>query len=177
MDRGALNMDIILTPEQAQFVLNFACGKHSFEFPVTKRVLGATPESGRDYKPDPSGRSAIELAYHIVNSDKWFLNSIVSGSFDWGGAETVPEGTTFESLVADYDKSMPALFEQVKALPAEKLIRQINFFGMMNNSAVTYLRIMSDHMIHHRGQLSTYIRPAGGKVPSIYGGSFDEPMS
>ena len=47
---------------------------------------------------------------------------------------------------------------------------------MFNNSAVTYLPFMLNHSIHHRGQLSAYLRPMGGKVPNIYGGSYDEPM-
>jgi uncharacterized damage-inducible protein DinB len=49
-------------------------------------------------------------------------------------------------------------------------------FGMFNLPAVMYLQFMLNHSIHHRGQLSSYLRPMGAKVPSIYGGSFDEPM-
>jgi uncharacterized damage-inducible protein DinB len=41
---------------------------------------------------------------------------------------------------------------------------------------VAYLGFLNNHMIHHRGQLSTYLRPMGAKVPSIYGGSYDEPF-
>jgi uncharacterized damage-inducible protein DinB len=41
---------------------------------------------------------------------------------------------------------------------------------------VIYLQFMLHHTIHHRGQLCAYLRPMGGKVPNIYGGSFDEPM-
>jgi uncharacterized damage-inducible protein DinB len=44
----------------------------------------------------------------------------------------------------------------------------------MKMPAVNYLLFTLTHMVHHRGQLSTYLRPMGGKVPSIYGGSFDE---
>jgi uncharacterized damage-inducible protein DinB len=50
-------------------------------------------------------------------------------------------------------------------------------FGMFNLPAVMYLQFMLNHSIHHRGQLSAYLRPMGAKVPSIYGGSFDEPMA
>ena len=41
--------------------------------------------------------------------------------------------------------------------------------------AVSYLGFLNNHCIHHRGQLATYLRPMGAKVPSIYGGSYDEP--
>jgi uncharacterized damage-inducible protein DinB len=45
----------------------------------------------------------------------------------------------------------------------------------MKMPAVQYLMFALVHMVHHRGQLASYIRPMGGKVPSIYGGSYDEP--
>jgi uncharacterized damage-inducible protein DinB len=47
---------------------------------------------------------------------------------------------------------------------------------LYNFPAVAYLSIMSRHSIHHRGQLAAYLRPMGGKVPNIYGGSADEPF-
>jgi len=65
----------------------------------------------------------------------------------------------------------------VKAMPAEKLAQTIPAFGMFNLPAAVYLGFVNNHSIHHRGQLATYLRPMGAKVPSIYGGSFDEPMS
>jgi uncharacterized damage-inducible protein DinB len=49
----------------------------------------------------------------------------------------------------------------------------VDFFGM-KMPAVQYLMFALVHMVHHRGQLATYLRPMGGKVPAIYGGSFDE---
>jgi uncharacterized damage-inducible protein DinB len=168
-------MDIILTPEQAVFTLHSELGKHAFESGVTRKVLTATPEAKRDYKPDSNSRSAIEIAYHIAASEEWFLRSMLKSSFDWGG-EALPEGATFASIADHYDKTIPGLVAEVKALSTDKLTAPLSFFGMFNNSAVTYLRFMNDHSIHHRGQLSAYVRAAGGKVPSIYGGSYDEPM-
>jgi uncharacterized damage-inducible protein DinB len=58
----------------------------------------------------------------------------------------------------------------------KKLAMPISFFGLLNHPAVVYLTLLQNHSIHHRGQLSTYIRPMGGKVPAIYGGSADEPF-
>jgi uncharacterized damage-inducible protein DinB len=46
----------------------------------------------------------------------------------------------------------------------------------MQAPAATYLGLLIKHSVHHRGQLSAYLRPMGGKVPAIYGGSADEPM-
>ena len=50
----------------------------------------------------------------------------------------------------------------------------VDFFGMKMPNA-QFLVWQVAHNAHHRGQLSTYLRPMGAKVPSIYGGSFDEP--
>jgi uncharacterized damage-inducible protein DinB len=54
-----------------------------------------------------------------------------------------------------------------------KLAEEVDFFGMMKLPAVALLGIMIKHSIHHRGQLSTYLRAMGGKVPGIYGPSGD----
>jgi uncharacterized damage-inducible protein DinB len=51
----------------------------------------------------------------------------------------------------------------------------IQFFTF-NLPAAFYLAFLNNHSIHHRGELATYLRPMGSKVPSIYGGSFDEPL-
>ena len=59
------------------------------------------------------------------------------------------------------------------ALDGSKLSQTIDFFGM-KMPAVQYMVFTLAHMVHHRGQLSTYLRPMGSRVPSIYGGSFDE---
>jgi len=70
---------------------------------------------------------------------------------------------------------MPRALEKVLALDGNHLCQTVEAFGMKLPS-VNYLMFANNHMIHHRGQLTTYIRPAGGKVPAMYGGSFDEKM-
>jgi uncharacterized damage-inducible protein DinB len=53
------------------------------------------------------------------------------------------------------------------------LTRIIDFRGLFQLPAVTYVQVGLNHSIHHRGQLSMYLRPMGGTVPSIYGESYD----
>jgi uncharacterized damage-inducible protein DinB len=65
---------------------------------------------------------------------------------------------------------------QAKTLTGEQLAKEIKFY-MFNLPAVSYLNFAQVHSIHHRGQLSVYLRPMGAKVPSIYGGSADEPIT
>ena len=59
----------------------------------------------------------------------------------------------------------------------EQLLTPIEFFGVFNLPAALYLGFLNNHSIHHRGELTTYLRPMGSKVPSIYGGSYDEPFN
>jgi uncharacterized damage-inducible protein DinB len=66
---------------------------------------------------------------------------------------------------------MPLLEE----LSAEELGTPVDFLGLRNDPAVAYLNIAIRHSVHHRGQLSAYLRPMGAKVPAIYVESADEP--
>ncbi len=70
-----------------------------------------------------------------------------------------------------------AVVEKVKALSGEHLAKEISLMGVFNMQAIDFLSLMVRHSIHHRGQLSAYLRAMGGKVPQIYGPSADEPMS
>lgn len=164
-----------MKPEQAVFTLNFLLPVIENESKTTRKVIAAVPEAKRDYKPDANSRSALELAWHIALTDVWFLESIANGEFKPEG-EKPGDIKTIADVLAWHDKNFPAAVAQVKTLPPEKLTQTVSFYGMFNHPAVVYLMFLNNHRIHHRGQLATYLRPMGAKVPSIYGGSFDEPM-
>ncbi len=83
---------------------------------------------------------------------------------------------TVDDVVAFYKKTFPRSCKALRAMPAEKLAPTIDFFGMMNCRRVQFIGFANNHSIHHRGQLAAYLRAMGSKVPSIYGGSADEPM-
>ncbi len=164
------------TPEFATTFTNLMTGKIEREHPTTKRVIGSVPNDKRDYKPHANSRSAWELAVHVANSDVWFLNSIADGQFAWTGEEKAP-APTIDGLAKWYEAEFPKAMARVKALKAEQLLKPVDFFGIMKAPAFLYLQLAQDHTVHHRGQLSTYLRPMGAKVPDIYGGSFDEPFN
>ena len=163
-----------MNPEQATFTAQMFVQSMEREYETTRKVLAAVTESGKNYRPDPNSRTAFELASHIASSDVWFLNGIVNGEFARGGEEK-PFGSVAE-IVAFYEKEFPAGLAKVKGLPPDKLAKLVPAFGVFNLPAVAYLGFLNNHSIHHRGQLAAYLRPMGSKVPSIYGGSFDEPM-
>ena len=147
------------------------------EVEINLSVFKAVPEEQRDYRPHPKSMSDLELARHISLEDVWFLQAVIDGQF----GPMPPQGEDSEvKSVADainlYNEKMPALMEQVKSLSGEQLTQEVSLLGIFNLPAIGFLSFMIRHTVHHRGQLSTYLRPMGSKVPQIYGGSADNPM-
>jgi uncharacterized damage-inducible protein DinB len=144
------------------------------EAEITKRVIAAVPDAASSYKPDPNARSAKELAWHLANTDVQFLDGIAGMNFEMKNPEKKPE--TSAEVVAWYDENMKRGVAAVAAMSGEQLCTPVQFFGVFNLPAVLYLGFLNNHSIHHRGELATYLRPMGSKVPAIYGGSYDEPL-
>jgi uncharacterized damage-inducible protein DinB len=145
------------------------------ELEITKNVIAAIPENAKsDYRPDPNARTAWELAWHLANTDVQFLNGIADMNFAMANPAQKP--ANIAELVAWYDTNFKSASARVAALTAQQLTTPLNFMGVFNFPAVAYLGFVNNHSIHHRGELATYLRPMGSKVPKIYGGSFDEPM-
>ncbi len=145
------------------------------EAETTMRVIAAVPDSASSYKPDPCARTAKELAWHIANTDVQFLDGIADLKFNMANPERKPQ--TSAEVVAWYDENIKRGLARVAAMTPEQLLTPIGFFGVFNLPAGLYLGFLNNHSIHHRGELTTYLRPMGSKVPAIYGGSYDEPFT
>ena len=159
-----------MTPETAKALLEFLLPQLQQESATTRKVLAAVPSQRCDYKPSELCMSGLDLAGHIAAAEVFFLSGVVNGAFEW----KQPEFKTPAEVVAFYDANVPALVAKVGAMPADKLAQTVTF-SIWTDPAVTFLNLGLKHGIHHRGQLSSYLRPMGGKVPSIYGPSADEP--
>ena len=169
-----------MTPDSAKAVMESHADTWEFEFPATCKVLAAVKDDGRDYRPDPKSRTAWELATHLASADIWFLQSIIDGNFVWDPEAAKAAESKFRNvtdIVEFYKTAFPAKLAEIRQLPADKLTRTVDFFGMMKWPAVKYLGFATNHSIHHRGQLAAYLRAMGSKVPAIYGASADEPMA
>ena len=75
--------------------------------------------------------------------------------------------------VARYKEKVPAALDRVRAMSGEKLSEVLDMFGVIKAPAINFLALTIKHSVHHRGQLSTYLRSMGGKIPGIYGPSAD----
>ena len=75
--------------------------------------------------------------------------------------------------VARYKATTPVALDRVRALSGEKLAEVLDLFGMIQAPGVNFLAMTIKHSVHHRGQLTTYLRAMGGTVPGIYGPTAD----
>jgi uncharacterized damage-inducible protein DinB len=159
-----------MTPEAAQEILQFLLPQLQEESATTRKLLAAVPAENCDYKPSDLCMTGLALASHIALSEVFFLRGVLNGAFEW---KAIDFQTPTEAL-AFYDEHVISMIAGVGALPGEKLAQPVTF-AIWTEPAVAFLNIGLKHTIHHRGQLSSYLRPMGAKVPSIYGPSADEP--
>ena len=163
-----------MDPNQAKIVADFLLADFENEMQTTMRVLAAVPTDGLGYQPDSKSKTSLGLVRHITLEDEWLLNCIANGEF------TTPPDDSDEcgimspaDAVARYQERVPAAVARVRALSADKLASTLDLMGMIQMPAVNFVALTTKHSVHHRGQLSTYLRPTGGKIPGIYGPSAD----
>ena len=162
-----------MTADQARFVLGLAVPALKAEHQTTRRVIEAIPIDKGDYRPDAVSRTALELAWHIVAAEKRFLSAIAAGAFDFTPIHRPESITNSAGIAAWFDESFAASLQKLEALSGEQLTKVMDFRGLLQLPAVSFIQVGLNHTVHHRGQLSMYLRPMGGKVPSIYGESYD----
>lgn len=167
-----------MNPAEAKAIAQFLLAEMANEASTTKGVFGAVPSGRLDYKPDAKSKTALGLLRHITLEDEWLLTSVANGKFTPPPDDSDACGImTPQDAIARYNERIPPAMERVKALSGEDLVRQIDMMGFMQWPAVQFLSLAVKHSVHHRGQLSSYLRAMGGKVPGIYGPSADTAMS
>jgi uncharacterized damage-inducible protein DinB len=163
-----------LTPDQAVLVLKtVGLPALKAESPVTRSVIDAIPADKMDYRPDPVTRNAIDLAWHIVAAENRFLEAVAEGKFDLAPRERPSSVRAPEDVSRWHEERTRQNLERLQAVSGEQLVKVVDFRGIVRFPAVVFVTIGLNHTIHHRGQLSMYLRPMGAKVPSIYGESYD----
>jgi uncharacterized damage-inducible protein DinB len=163
-----------IQPDQANFLLHgvYLPGLKN-EQRLTKSIIEAIPLDKSDYRPDEISKSALDLAWHIAATEMRFMEAVAAGAFDLSPRPLLDSIKNSADLAGWYTDNFAARFDKLTKLSNEQLLRIVDFRGMFQLPAVMYLNFLLHHSIHHRGQLSTYLRPMGAKVPSIYGESYD----
>ncbi len=163
-----------LTAEQAHlFVNSVLLSVLKSESRTTKSVIAAVPNDNLDYRPDSHSKSASELLRHLAAADNFFLKSVIEGVFV-PGSVAIPDSLTAPADVAEwYERTYATNVDALARLPGESLVKVLDFRGLFQRPAFVFIQSGLAHAIHHRGQLSTYLRPMGSRVPAIYGESYD----
>lgn len=142
----------------------------SHETQTTLRVISRIPE-GSTYRPDPKSRPAQEIAWQIVNEERMIIDGLETGVMKPPSAPAVP--ATMREVIAAYEELASTLPSRWAKLPPERWNGELDFFGRKRSASAMAWSFLFD-IVHHRGQISTYLRPMGSTVPSIYGPSADE---
>lgn len=137
---------------------------------TTSAVLARIPE-GSQYRPDPKSRTAQEIAWQIVCEEQMIIDALETGRAEWAPA-AMPDSMT--AVREAYDTQSADIVRRLAALPAERWSGTLEFFGKTRPASPMAWSFLFD-IVHHRGQISTYLRPMGSTVPQIYGPSGDEP--
>jgi len=145
------------------------------EAPATRKVISRVPEDKSDYKPDQKSRTAREIAWLFVIEEMLLCEGLEKGTIEW---KEIPVPETVEEILARYDQNHADITSRLHAIEAAEWEKEFRFvFGDYEISRGTGYHFGWEFLfdtVHHRGQLSTYLRPMGSTVPSIYGPSADE---
>ena len=140
------------------------------ESKTTRKVLSRIPE-GSEYRPDPKSRTAKEIGWQIVCEEQMLIDALESGKAQWTPADAP---STMKEIVDVYDKQSASIAERLSTLSDAQWDGMLDFFGKQRPAAPMAWSFLFD-IVHHRGQITTYLRPMGSTVPQIYGPSADEP--
>jgi uncharacterized damage-inducible protein DinB len=155
----------------------FFLQRHKTEFPVTLRVLQALPAGQLAYKPHDRSPSAEQLVWTLAAEYKTCVDVVTENRGEW---QNIPAPSQAEML-AIFERASTELADRVEKMSEEDWNRNAQFYyegKVVSEQPVgQFLWFILFDAIHHRGQLSAYLRPMGGKVPAIYGPSADEPSS
>lgn len=153
----------------------FFRARRQAEFPAFVRVLRALPHDKLGYKPHERSPSAAALVWTLTRELRGCCELVETGRINWQPSPP----RNLDEMIADFERHHAELDSRVAGLDDEGWNRRGQFLVgskvSMDLPVADMLWLFLFDGIHHRGQLTTYIRPMGGKVPSIYGPSGDDP--
>jgi uncharacterized damage-inducible protein DinB len=149
------------------------------EMATSRTVIERVPENKYSWKPHEKSMSAGRLASHIAEMPTWASTSIQQDSLDLAGGYQPYEAASRAELLALFDKNVAGARASIAGCSDETFMKMWSLTNsgktLMTMPKIAVVRsFVMNHVIHHRGQLSVYLRELNVPVPSIYGPSADE---
>lgn len=144
---------------------------------TTLKVLKAFPADKSEFRPHERSNSALQLGWTFVVEEQIMLRALRGEQILGSGFPPAPE--SWRAVMDAFNKGYDDVIAELRDPKNAELDGTAHFFVAPKQTAdiplPDFLDFILHDQIHHRGQLSVYVRMAGGKVPSIYGPSADEP--
>ena len=149
------------------------------ESATTRKVLRAYPAEHADLRPHPSSNTAQQIAWTFAIENA-LMEAALRNEFRMPPSfPPMPE--RWDDCVRDYEEGVERVTALLESVPDEAMAETVPFMTgprqLEDVSKFSLCTLMLSDSIHHRGQLSVYLRMSGAKVPSIYGPSRDEPWT
>ena len=161
-------------------VVQLAAGDLDYELTQTRRVLAAIPNGKFDYKPHPKAWSLGALANHVAQLPFLFGAVVRTTEFDFANAAKPKTCESVEELLSLFDQTAADARAALRELTPEILTQKWAFLYGGNvifkdrPKPETLRSFAISHMIHHRAQLTIYLRELDAKVPGMYGPTADD---
>lgn len=149
------------------------------EAATTRKILERIPATTFDWKPHEKSMTMKSLAIHVADMFGWFKPVLEADELDFAKGYDQPKPETTEEIVAILDKNVAAANESLQGVDDATFMKDWTLrngeevYFTMSKIGTTRAMIMN-HIIHHRGQLSVYLRMNDIPVPGAYGPSADE---
>lgn len=163
-------------------VRDAALAEFDHEMAVTRRVLERAPESSFGWKPHEKSFSLGGLATHLAQLPHWGTQILERDSYDLASSPSrAPEKTTVADVLTTFDGHVT----EVRRALIARSDAELHALWTLKRGTQTLMQLpkltalssfLIHHTIHHRGQLTVYLRLQGVPLPPIYGPTADESM-
>lgn len=149
------------------------------EVATTRKLLERVPDNHAEWQPHPKASTLGKLASHVAMLPRWGEMTLLEPEFDLAGDAPPQVGTTRQALLDEFDRQARGMRAALVGKTDAELLAPwtLKRAGqtIFSMPKVGVLRsFVLNHLIHHRGQLSVYLRQLDVPLPSIYGPSADE---
>lgn len=160
-------------------IVDILLGEYTYEAAQTRKVLERVPEDKSDWKPHEKSMALGRLAVHVADLASWTTLTLTATELDLAGGWSLPPFTTTDELLAMFDRNVEAGKEALMAAKDEELgvmwtLRMGSQVLLTMPRGQCVRSMCYNHVVHHRGQLTVYLRLLDVPVPGMYGPSADE---